>query len=157
MKRDVCPHCGQNKPLTYKYHLDDMDVSALAKIWNSVVAQGVNKIKITSKTIPELSDGERLRLTQLRFHGMIAKVRGKNGKQIGGMWLITKRAAGFLSDGAKVPSFVLTRQNQVIGHSPDSICRANFRVLDDFRATYEIIDEDVVPKQNRGQIAMFNN
>lgn len=158
MKREICEHCGQYKPLIYKYFLDDMDISAISKIYRAIVEQNSNKIKITSRTIPDLSDGERHRITQLRFHALLAKVKHpKTGKQIGGTWCLTKRASDFLSKGLEVPEYVLTKQNQVIGHSPKLVSRSNFRILDDFRATYEIVDDRLEKIQESRQANLFNN
>ena len=149
----VCEHCGQKLPTKYKYFLDDLDVSALLKIYNAVIRAGVNKIKITSKTIPELSDGERHRITQLRFHGMLAKVKGENGHQLPGMWCLTSRAGAFLKGEQRVPAYVYTMNNKVIGHAIDDDipekdkwkARDDYKVLYAFRATYEIVNYQVKP------------
>jgi hypothetical protein len=74
---------------------------------------------------------------------MIAKVKNVRGKQVGNHWLITDRAGKFLRGEIKVPAYVLTEQNKVIGHSPEFVYIKDFRILDDFRATYEIIGGEI--------------
>lgn len=136
---ETCQHCG-SVITTYKYPLDDLDVSTLRKVWEAVVKSGRNDVDVSNIGLKQT---ERLRMTQLRFHGMVAKVKNEFGKQVGNHWLITDRAGKFLRGEIRVPSYVLTRQNRVIGHSNDPVGITDFRVLDDFRATYEIIDGGV--------------
>lgn len=135
----TCPHCN-SEITTYKYLLDDLDVTTLRKVWEAVVRQGTNDVDVSNIG---LNQSERLRMTQLRFHGMIAKVKNVRGKQVGNHWLITDRAGKFLRGEIKVPAYVLTEQNKVIGHSPEFVYIKDFRILDDFRATYEIIGGEI--------------
>ena len=87
-----------------------------------------------------LTQSERLRMTQLRFHALIAKAKNHKDKHIANTWLITKRGADFIHGRVAVPSWVKTYQNRVVGHSPDLINKSKFKVLDDFRPTHEIIE-----------------
>lgn len=112
----------------------------LRKVWEAVVRQGTNNVDVSNIG---LNQSERLRMTQLRFHGMVAKVRNEAGKQVGNHWLITDRAGKFLRGEIKVPAYVETEQNKVIGHSAEFVYIKDFRVLDDFRATYEIIGGEI--------------
>lgn len=136
-----CQHCGFHPPTVYKYPLDDLDVSTLLKVWQAVLEQKENEINVANIG---LSQTERLRMTQLRFHALVAKVKNDKGKQVGNMWLVTRRGAQFLKGEIKVPKHVYTQDNKVIDHSPETVSKQDFKVLDDFRPTYEIIEDKIV-------------
>ena len=144
MKNEFCPYCGEKLSKKYKYILDDLDVSTLTKIWKEVVLTKSNEINVSNIG---LRQAERLRLTQLRFHALVAKVRNENGSHIPNTWLITKRGAGFLAGEISVPDYVITFRNKVINHSIERVNRRKFKVLQEFTATYEIIDGEVMPKR----------
>lgn len=138
----ICPTCGQKPPTTYKYILDDLDVSALLKVWQAVIEQKQNKIDVSNIG---LSQSERLRMTQLRFHALLAKARNAKGKHISNTWLITKWGADFLHGRMKLMPYVDTRLNKVIRRYGEPVSRRKFRLLDDFRPTYEILEDTIVP------------
>lgn len=140
-----CPHCGCTPPAKYKYHLDDLDVSVLLKMWHSVIESGANRVDVRKI---DLSYGERSRVTQLRFHALITKVLSKDGKQVPATWLITKRGADFLHGRIAVPAFVVTQDNQVIDHAAEHIHRADFQILKDFQPAYEIMDNRIIKIEN---------
>ncbi|MFA4833605.1 MAG: hypothetical protein WC619_02015 [Patescibacteria group bacterium] len=137
---DPCPHCGEYPSKKYKYHLDDLDVATLLKIWQAVIEQKSNRIDVSNIN---LDQSERLRLTQLRFHGLVAKVKNAFGKQVPNTWLITERGADFLHGRVAVPAWVITFRNHVIDHSLDTKTKSDFRILKDFRATYDIINNTI--------------
>jgi len=142
----ICRECGQCMPRIYKYHLDDSDVSLLLKIWHSVIRLGINDIDVREAN---LSHTERDRVTQLRFHAMIAKVKNNKGKQVPAHWLLTKRGCDFLKGKITTSKYVLTSKNQVIGHSPEQVSRKDFKILNDFgpHFEWEIVEGDYLKKQ----------
>lgn len=54
-------------------------------------------------------------ITKLRFHALVFKVKGEDGKQIKGRWGITKRGGEFLRGETEIPEFALTKGNKVVG------------------------------------------
>lgn len=129
---------------TYVYRVDDLNISALKKIWEEAVKQGDYVVKVSHNSMPHLTDGERHRVTQLRFHGLLAKAKNEHGKQRPNMWILTRRAAEFLNNKKGIPSKIKVRDNKVIATWPEMVTMKDFRVLDDFSATYEIIDGEFV-------------
>lgn len=77
--------------------------------------------KDTEDTEFELTYGQRSSITMLRHHGLVFKIRNAQKKQVPGHWGITKRGAGFLRGGLKVPLKVRTFDNRVTDHSPEMI------------------------------------
>lgn len=130
---------------TYVYTLDDLDVSTLQKFWKQVV--DCNFYKIDVRQIPFLSQAERLRMTQLRFFGLIAKVRDEKKKQIPNMWLLTTRGAGFL-DNKPIPNKIYARNNMVKPH-PEAkmVSIKDFKNLQDFGPHYEIQKHEDIIRQ----------
>ncbi len=122
-------------PKKYKYGLDDLNVSTLLKLWTHVIETGENRIDVNQVN---LTLAERLRITQLRFHALVAKVRNDKGNHVRRTWLITKRGGDFLKGKIDVPRFVFTLNNEVVGHSEELISKRKFRILDNFAPAYEI-------------------
>lgn len=54
-------------------------------------------------------------ISKLRFHALVFKIKGENGKQIKGRWGITKRGGQFLRGEIEIPEFALTKGNHVEG------------------------------------------
>lgn len=138
----ICPTCHQLVRGRTKHLLDDADVSALLKMWHYIIEQKENKIDVRQA---QLSYTERSRVTQLRFHALIAKYR-INGRQKQATWLLTKRGAQFLKGKINVPKYVYTQNNEVVDHSIETVNRRDYRVLDDFTGhfEYEIVDGDLL-------------
>jgi hypothetical protein len=66
-------------------------------------------------------------ITNLRFHGLVAKVKDREKKtHIKGRWLITKRGWEFLRGDLLLPKYVLTRDNKVVGHDGADVNLATF-------------------------------
>jgi len=151
MTQEICPYCECPIPKKYKYHLDDLDVSTLLKIWQAVIEQKENKINVSDIG---LTQSERLRLTQLRFHALVAKYKTLQGTHVGNMWLITKRGGDFLKGDINVPSYVITWRNKVIDHSEEKKKKKDFKMLDDFRSTYEIMQGMLINKPLVSQRAL---
>lgn len=135
MPREYCTHCGA-KITQYKYSIDDLNVSTLLKFKKAVVQLGRYKINVKTE-IPDLTQGERFRMTQLRFHGLVAKVKNEDDKQIPNMWLLTSRGQDFVEGVIDVPKWVMTFRNRVVKHSIETVNIRSFRMLSDFGPTYE--------------------
>jgi len=116
-------------------------MSLLLKIWQGVIEAGQNKINLKNL---DLTYGQRSKITQLRFHALVAKAKNEEGRHILATWLITKRGADFLHGRISIPKYVLTFQNEVIDHAEELISRADFRALENFNPTYEIIENHLV-------------
>lgn len=113
-----CPHCGA-KMKKYWHKLTPILVSALVKFRGAVTAKGENSVHLKDDmdgTDYELTRHERSNWTKLRFHGLVAKVKNKDGSHYRGHWLITKRGSDFLNGRIQIPAKVLTFRNQVINH-----------------------------------------
>lgn len=135
---DPCPHCGEYLSVKYKYHLDDLNVSTLLKIWQAVIEQKTNEIDVGNIN---LTYSERLRPTQLRFLGLIAKVK-KDGMHVKRHWLITDRGGKFLH-GKPVPKYAITKNNKVIDRPKELTTKNDFKILNNFQATYIIINNTI--------------
>lgn len=131
------------KKRRYRHTFDDLDLLFLRKLWHEVIRSEKNNVHLSTLGA---SYAERSRITQLRFHGLVAKVRGPKGKHVPGHWLITRRGGQFLRGEVTIPKVVETVDNTVMHDRPvgELISVQDFRVLDDFSAhyTWEIDDND---------------
>ena len=149
-----CPYCGFYPPAIYTYRLDDFCVSTLLKIWQHIIEQGTNQFRFKDLN---LNHTENSRRTQLRFHALIAKVKNEKGRQIPDTWLLTERGTNFLHGRKVVPKYVLTQANKVIGHAKEYVSRQDFKVMRDFRTTFEIKNSKVIQiEQTQNQLFNTN-
>lgn len=125
----------------YKHSFDDLDLLFLRQIWDEVIRSKKNDVHL-SQLPPNYS--ARSRITQLRFHGLVAKVRTEKGTQNPGHWLITKKGGQFLRDKIAIEQVVETEQNRVVGHSGRMIKVSDFGTLKDFgpHFTFTIGDQN---------------
>ncbi len=147
-----CHCCGHNQKI-YRYFLDDLDVSTLLKIWQAVVESGVNEVKVQSL---DMTHAMKCRTTQLRYFGLLQKVRNEKGKHRSGMWLITRNGGDFIHGRKVVYYYVWTMNNRVIDRekiiqeteglnqpAPADIVkyasRCDYKVLKKFEPAYDII------------------
>ena len=152
----ICPYCGFAPPLIYRYKLSDLDISALLKIWHAVVESGENRVNVRNIG---LSYSERSRLSQIRFHALIAKVKDDRDKHIPAHWLITKRGSEFLKGQISIPSYIWTQANHVIPREEvykrtenpkdlkflkEFVTRADYKILKDFQSSYDILDNKLI-------------
>lgn len=139
----TCSKCGNTitcstpEPKTYRYRVDDTDVSALRKIHQYVLEQGTYLVDMRQV---HLNHTEHDRTTQLRFHGLLAKARNAKGAHIPATWVLTRRAADFLRGTLNIPKYVYTKKNVVIGHSDELVSKRDFRILDDFGPHWDAIE-----------------
>lgn len=118
-----CPCCYRHAEAKW-LTLNPSLIGTLQKIYGAIVLKGENDIhlgKDTEDTEFELTYGQRSSITMLRHHGLVFKIRNAQKKQVPGHWGITKRGAGFLRGGLKVPLKVRTFDNRVTDHSPEMI------------------------------------
>lgn len=55
-------------------------------------------------------------ITKLRFHGLVFKIKNKDGKQVKGRWGITKKGGQWLRGEIEIEEIALSRNNRVVGH-----------------------------------------
>ena len=134
---NTCTHCGQKLPTTYRFRVDDADITTLRKIHQYVLENGTYMVDVRKAG---LTYTERSRTTQLRFHGLLAKARNSGGTHIASTWILTRRAADFLRGTLLVPKYVYTRKNVVQGHSEELLGKRDFRILDDFGPHWDAIE-----------------
>jgi hypothetical protein len=142
-------------PTIYRNKLDDLCVSLLLKIWRGVIEGGQNRINLKEL---ELTYSERSKITQLRFHALVAKVKNEKGNHIPATWLITKRGSDFLHGRVAVPKYAWTQKNKVIAREDVKtrvekatdkelnwlVARNDFKVLSEFSSTYEICGDRLI-------------
>ena len=135
---NICPTCG-HKMVQYRFKLDDIDISCLLKIHQYVVEYGNYEVDVKQAG---LTYSERSRVTQLRFHGLLAKAMAANGRHKAATWILTRRAAQFLKGMITIPEYVITSNNRVIGHHGKQVSRRDYRVLDDFSTNWDYVELD---------------
>lgn len=121
------------KTVRYKHSFDDLDLAFLRGLWDEVIRSGKNDVHLSQF---QTSYAGRSRITQLRFHGLVAKVLNEKGSHIPGRWLITRKGGRFLRNEIEMQQIVETEENQVKGHSGKMIRVSDFGVLKDFGPHY---------------------
>lgn len=120
---ELCEHCGA-KLKKYIYPILPVQVHALEKFYNAVIEKNENCVHLQTDmdgTKNELGRSERSNWTMLRFHGLVAKYKQKDGSQLRGYWLLTRRGSEFLKGELSIPRSVEVYRNKVIGHSEDMV------------------------------------
>lgn len=110
---DQCPYCGASLK-EYWHKLTPLLVNGLVKMKQKIINKNENRIHLQNDL--NLSKTEYNNFQKLRFHGLIAHYKDKNGKKENGYWLITKRGNEFLKGSLAIPSRVKTFRNHVIDH-----------------------------------------
>ena len=165
-----CHCCGHDQKI-YRYFLDDLNVSTLLKIWDSVIEQGKNEVKVQGL---DMTYGMKSRTTQLRYLGLLQKVKNEKGKHKSGQWLITKRGSDFLHGRKAVPYFVWTMNNRVIPRETiieetkefgkkavtlneieRIIWKKEFRILKNFNPCFDILGYKLVEVKDTIQQGLF--
>lgn len=110
-----CDKCGSSLK-KYWHGITIGMMSALVKARNYVGDANKNEFHLYKDLIEEnkLSTGEQMNWTKLRFHALVAKVKGKEG-----YWLITRRGGQFLSGELRIPAKVQTFRNKVVAYSEE--------------------------------------
>lgn len=106
-----CDRCGQTIKI-YRYRLNKTHTRFMRAMADEARNIGVNDIDVGTLG---LAYSVRTQNTKLRLHGLIARVKNGEGKQIPRRWLITHKGYDFLT-GKDVPAKVVVFNNQVLGH-----------------------------------------
>lgn len=120
----VCPNCDASMEERI-YHFDVLNALLLfgmAKLVREGVAKGysftdANKVRVQDI---EASLSVKCRTTMASKLGLVAKVKGSNGRQIPGVWAITSRGWAALR-GLPVPAKVKVWRNQIEEHFEENI------------------------------------
>jgi hypothetical protein len=108
-----CNECGAKLEARWE-RLSPLLVRDLVKMYMRVHEKNENSVS-PSKEL-HLSATEYNNFQKLRFHGMVAHV-----PNVPGNWLLTHRAAQFLSGQIKVPRSVKIFRNRIQAHSPEMV------------------------------------
>jgi hypothetical protein len=112
----VCPTCLQSVSINL-YGISPTMVETLkqmARITEMQIKELGERAVDVRKT--SLDHNHRSSLSKLRQHGLIAKVKGDNDRQIAGHWLVTRKGYAFLN-GSEVETRVEIFNNTVLGHT----------------------------------------
>lgn len=106
--RSKCANCGASMK-EYVYTFDAWDAILLMRM-GDVMKEQLHKSDFTKANtvrVPDLnvSHAVKCRTTQMSKLGLIAQLRGTNGKRVPGMWVITRRGFEALA-GKPVPKMV---------------------------------------------------
>lgn len=111
-----CSNCQQTIKI-YRYKINKTHATFLKAMANAVRDTNVNDVDIS--TI-DIAYSTRSQVSKIRQHGLIARIKDKNGAQIPRRWLITHKGWEFLN-GKPIPERVVVYNNQVLGHDGDSV------------------------------------
>ncbi len=106
-----CSKCNQTIKI-YRYKINKTHASFLKAMANAVRDTGVNDVDISTIGI---AYSTRTQVSKIRQHGLIARIKNAEGKQIPRRWLITHKGWEFLN-GQAIPEKVIIYNNQVLGH-----------------------------------------
>jgi hypothetical protein len=117
-KVDKCPFCEASLK-EYWHKLTPMLVGSLVKMKQEIIKKGENKVHLQNDLL--LSKTEYNNFQKLRFHGLIAHCKDKDGGRDSGSWLLTSRGNDFVKGELAVPSRVRTFRNTVIDHDSKNV------------------------------------
>lgn len=107
-----CDTCGSVIKI-YRYKINKQIVRVLKAMNEVVKISGENKVNFTKlDNLPYRLQSQR---TKMRLHGLIARVKHKDGTQVPNTWLITRKGFDFLN-GSTVQEIVVVFNNTVLGH-----------------------------------------
>ena len=129
-KKDTCPNCSASMQ-EYIFEFDLMDALLLFSMARQVQLRlntrdehgddrtftAANQVKTTQLTT---SYAARSRTTQCSKLGLVAKLKGANGHQVPGTWVITKRGWAALR-GEEVPKSVRVWRGQILERPEETI------------------------------------
>lgn len=136
-----CPTCHQTIKI-YRYRLNRSHCLFLRAMAERVRETGINNVDIEMITAYSV----RSQVTKLRFHGLIARVKNEQGKQMPRHWLITKKGWGFLK-GDSIPAVVITFNNQVLGH--DDMIANIFGILGELPDPNAYAETPITPPESK--------
>lgn len=97
----------------YRYRANRTMALTMRRLAEEVKISGVNDINVEELNLPY---GMRSQLSKVRLHGLIAKVKDKDGKPMQSHWLITAPKGWGWLNGKPIQEKVVTFGNQVLGH-----------------------------------------
>jgi hypothetical protein len=113
----ICP-CCEAKMTLHWHRLNKGLVNVLIKVRKEVIFTGKNEVDISKL---DLTNTEFGNYNKLRYHGLIAKCKDKDGNRIGSLWLLTKRGNQFCKGLITVPQKVGTFRNVIRKKSTEFI------------------------------------
>ena len=111
-----CPHCGAS--LKKHWHRLSVGlVTTLLKFRQACIANGTHTIHVPKQVSFDKSEYNNFQ--KLRYHGLVAKARDKDGNHLSGYWILTRRGAEFCKNRVKLPIKVQTFRNKISARSDD--------------------------------------
>lgn len=107
---NVCPHCGA-KMQDYWQRLSPGLVNTLVKFRQAILVKKENKVHVPNEVV--FTKNEYNNFQKLRYHGLVAKVKDKEGNRVSAYWLITRRGNQFCKGEITVPEKVKTYRNKI--------------------------------------------
>lgn len=111
-----CSGCWR-KIAIYKYTANAQFATILKRM--AAATHDTGKTAIDVDTLG-LAHSQRTQLTKMRFHGLVAKVKGDDNHQIARHWLVTHKGWDWLK-GKPIERVVITFDNQVLGHEGGTV------------------------------------
>lgn len=111
MENNTCPQCGA-KMNKYWHNLTRGLVDSFIKFSLAVRSKNANSVHL--QTDVQLTKNQYNNFQKLRFFGLVAKVKDKNGNRKAGYWLVTKNGGAFLRGELAMPRRVRTFRNKII-------------------------------------------
>lgn len=111
-----CPTCG-HKITKNKHSVAKHMIQGLIKMRQAVIDKGENSIHTYKDMLGkpyELKRYEASNWTNMRYLGLVAKVRRDDKTHIRGHWLLTRRGARFLNGKCKIPKAVWTVNKKIV-------------------------------------------
>lgn len=106
-----CPSCERVIKI-YRYAINRTHANLIKALADEVNKTGNNNIDVQRV---QLAYSVRSQMAKMRLHGLVARVKGPDGKQIARRWLITTKGWDFLK-GKEVSKRVVVYNNQALGH-----------------------------------------
>lgn len=107
-QHQVCPYCHQR--LTYELAIDRGTVETLKTIASYIKKKGINAVHLTKELQGKgLTAYQIGNVSRLRFHGLIAKIKGEAGN-----YCLTRKGIAFL-EGREIPKIAFIQKSQA-GH-----------------------------------------
>ena len=114
MARDpkLCPHCGA-KMVEYKHGFNVALAIGLARTYAAGKPVNLNTLGLTRNQWDNYQ--------KLRYWDLVAKAERDDGKNIGGVWVVTERGEQFVNGRIKVQSHVWTYRGERVRYEGKEI------------------------------------
>lgn len=111
-----CSHCWRTIAV-YRYNANKAMATILKRMAEATHERGKTAIDVDTLG---LAHSQRTQLTKMRFHGLVAKVKDKDGQQIARHWVVTNKGWEWLK-GEPIAKTVVVFDNQLLGHEGGTI------------------------------------